>query len=245
MDGSRWLAGLTCLALTAQTPPPADPMLAASKAFEEGRYLDGVNGFAAAAFGTRGKVRDDDFALQMWSQTSPTITGELPMDTFSRTSTSSPDVGWVASVRRARSRDALTEIVRSARSTNIVILNEAHYSPRDRAFGLTVANALRPLGYDTLAVETFDSEVMSKGPNIAQLAADGVVRRQTGYFTQDPVFAGFIREAMRSGYRPVAYEQTEAQRGGGAANIARREQAQTDNLMARVFAAKPLAKVLI
>jgi len=43
--------------------------------------------------------------------------------------------------------DAIAAIVERARDTRVVIVNETHDNPRDRAFILAVAEALRPLGY--------------------------------------------------------------------------------------------------
>lgn len=229
--------------LSGQAAPPADGVAAAYKALSAGRYLAARDTFAKAAFGPDGKVRDEG-AFQSWAQYSPMMTDELPTDTFMRRPDPSPPAaGWAKQVRHATAHDAIAEIVRRARSTNIVILNEAHYSPRDRAFALRVARALRPLGYSILAAETFT--------DAARLAADGFARINSGAYLKDPVFAGFLREALAMGYRPVAYEITMEQmakagdRSDRAMAIATREDAQVANLMSAVFTATPGAKVLI
>jgi hypothetical protein len=155
------------------------------------------------------------------------------------------NASWTERVSIAVPRDAIHEIVARARNTNIVILNEAHSSPRDRAFALQVARALRPLGYKILAAETFDNNAPATGPSpVERLKQDGVVRFSTGVYTRDPVFARFIREALALGYEPVGYEQTKAQ-SRPSDGIAEREQAQAENLMQRVFSARPKEKVLI
>ena len=74
-----------------------------------------------------------------------------------------PNPEWAARISAAQPRDAIDEIVARARKTNIVILNEAHNSSRDRAFALRVARALRPLGYKTLAAETFGNNEAEPG----------------------------------------------------------------------------------
>ena len=76
-----------------------------------------------------------------------------------------------------------------------------------------------------------------------RLLADGFARQSTGHYIQDPVFAGYLREAVRIGYRPIAYEQLPTQRPGGG-GIAAREAAQTANLLA-ALTAYPGAKMLI
>jgi hypothetical protein len=148
-------------------------------------------------------------------------------------------------IAAAAPRDAIAEIVRRARATNIVVLNEAHGSPRDRAFGLEVARALRPLGYSVLAVEAIRTYPIAGNPlsGVEQLKKDGFARLGTGDYTRDPVFAGFLREALALGYEPIAYDATKAQAKSGG--VADREQAQADNLSAAIFAKRPAAKVFI
>lgn len=188
----------------------------------------------------------DDFTYQTWRQTVPMLTNELPLDALMHGDAPAPlDPAVAARVRQATARPAIDEIVRRARLTSIVILNEAHYSPRDRAFALEVARALRPLGYTYLAAETFDTGPdAAKSPAMARLDADGIVRRGTGFYTHDPVFASYVRQAVRLGYRPVAYESNPAQ-AGYVAGFQGREDGQAKNLMAAIFAREPRAKVLI
>lgn len=246
MVGNQFVfIALSPLLLGAQIPPQSPAIDAADTALAKGRYLEASDALAAAAFGPDGKVRDED-AFQMWEQISPMLTNELDPAVLARAEPGSPpDPSWATRVAAATPHDAIEEIVRRARDTSIVILNEAHDSPRDRAFALQVARALKPLGYSILAAETFDSEPTELGhaSTIDKLRRDGFVRISTGYYTRDPVFAGFVREALALGYRPVGYEQTSKQRPkeGG---IAPREQAQAENLAA-ILAAQPGAKALI
>lgn len=224
---------------------------AGSDAFNKGHALEAVDLWRAAALNADGSLRDEG-AFQAWEQILPMLTGELPVGGLRpRTNAApSPDIKSLAELRNAEPRDAIAEIVARARNTRVVILNEAHDTPRDRAFGLAVARALRPLGYDVLAAEAFSNPGGRGGiPTTAeQLTHDGFVRQITGYYTRDPVFAGFIREAMRIGYRPVSYEQTQAQRTSdttGAGSIAAREAAEAQNLDAALFHDRADTKVLI
>lgn len=246
MAGNRFVfIALSPLLLGPQSPPQSPAIDTADAALTKGRYLEASDTLASAAFGPDGKVRDD-FAFQMWQQIGPTITNELDPAVLARAEPGSPpDPSWAPRVAAATPHDAIEEIVRRARDTSVVILNEAHNSPRDRAFALQVARALKPLGYSILAAETFDSEPAEPGHTsmIDKLRQDGFVRISTGYYTRDPVFAGFVREALALGYRPVSYEETSKQRPkeGG---IAPREQAQAENLAA-VLTAQPTAKTLV
>lgn len=126
-----------------------------------------------------------------------------------------------------------------------MILNEAHYSPRDRAFALQVARTLRPLGYTYLAAETFNrGETPGASPAVvARLAADRVVTNGTGFYTHDPVFAAYVNQALRLGYTPVAHESTEAQNARGP-GIQPREDGEAENLQA-FLRAHPRAKLLV
>ncbi len=212
--------------LGAQALPTFPPgITTALEGFQKGAYLSAHDTLAALAFTSDGQVRNRT-AFNLWTQFNPLLTNELDPKVFARRApTSKPDPTWAPRISAAVPRDAIAEIVARARKTNIVILNEAHYSPRDRAFALRVARALRPLGYKTLAAETINNNKPESGPLATdQLKRDGFVRFNTGSYTVDPVFARFVREALALGYEPVAYEQTKAQDPAGS-GIPEREQA--------------------
>ncbi len=237
---------LSCRAtLSAQDKTSPSPISVAQEALGRGRYLEAIDGLKRTAYAPDGTVRDPA-ALQVWQQFLPFITNELPPSTPDRRESDEMlGRGWASKLAGAAPRDAIAEIVRRSRATSIVILNEAHGSPRDRAFGLEVARALRPLGYSVLAVEAIRTYPIAGDPlsGVERLKRDGFARLGTGDYTRDPVFAGFIREALALGYEPVAYDATKAQAKSG--DIADREQAQADNLRAAIFAKRPAAKVFI
>ena len=137
------------------------------------------------------------------------VEGELPVGGVRPRPGSASSLGReaLARLRSAVPHDAIAEIMVRAKRTRIVILNEARTSPRDRAFGMKVAPALRPLDYRILGADAFFNDVDSGRETPAgKLARDGFFRRLTGYYTRDPVFAAFIRAAMAIGYVPAAYE---------------------------------------
>jgi len=244
------IASLTGIALSgaailrAQKAPPS-PIAAAQEELARGRYLAAIDGLKRAAYAPDGTVRDP-IALQVWQQFLPFMTNELDPSASDRGETDEMlGRGWASRIAAATPRDAIAEIIRRARATSIVILNEAHGSPRDRAFGLEVARALRPLGYSILAVEAIRPYPIAGDPRsgVEQLKADGFARLGTGAYARDPVFAGFLREALALGYEPIAYDATTAQAKSGG--VAEREQAQADNLRAAIFAKRPAAKVFI
>lgn len=221
-------------------------------AFKQGQYLKADEVLKAAALNADGTIRDEA-AFQIWDQIRPMLTGETPVGGL-RPRAATPMMAnpqWLDALREAEPRDAIAEIVARARETRIVILNEAHNSPRDRAFGLEVARALRPLGYSFLAAEAFDNPGGGGGKpsTVEQLNRDGFVRGSTGHYTRDPVFSGFVRVAMRLGYRPVSYEQTMEQGAGATTTrergISVREEAEAQNLYAAAFRDRPDVKMLI
>ena len=246
----KWIPAIAVavgsILLSAQSPINfSTEVEAALNGFDKGEYLQANDALEALAFAPDGKVRDP-MAFNLWTQFNPFLTNELDPNARARSGRASKsDPTWAPRIAAADPRDAIEEIVDRARKTNIVILNEAHSSPRDRAFALRLARALRPLGFKTLALEALDNNERESGPSATdQLMRDGFVRFNTGSYTRDPVFARFLREALALGYEPIAYEQTKAQDPPNS-GIAEREQAQADNLMQKIFSARPKEKVLI
>jgi len=138
--------------------------------------------------------------------------------------------------------NAIAAIVREARGRQVVILNEAHHMPRDRAFALEVARELRKLGFEYLAMETL-------APTVDDLARRGYPVAATGHYSQEPEFGDYIRQSLALGYQPVAYEQSadllERKDPDMFASMEAREEAQAQNLVDRVFKDHPHARVLI
>ena len=157
----------------------------------------------------------------------------------------------LAQYEAAEAVDALAEIVARAGKTRVVIVNETHDNPRDRAFVLAVAEALRPLGYTYYAAETLGNwgTEEQKARRMDGLVADGYPNRSAGTYSSDPMFGSLIRGVLRLGYRPVPYEQSPeqgaARSGSRDEQIAWREQAQAENLARAIAAAGPEAKFLI
>lgn len=136
--------------------------------------------------------------------------------------------------------EPIAQIVERARSTNIVIINEAHDSPRDRHFIGKLLEALKPEGYTTYAVEAL--------VNDGRRFDHPDTRLSDGHYLGEPVFARTLELAKKLGYQLVAYEIRADQFRDDAPRadiIPIREQAQTDNLMAAIFRDRPDEKVVI
>lgn len=233
--------GLAASAL-AQDPLDSNLFVTARTALLNGRYLDAATMLEAKAFSPGVKVSNPE--RQLWTQIMPFMTNEIDPILFGR-DTPPIDPDDQRALDRALPHDAIAEIVRQARATDVVILNEAHYSPRDRAFALDVARALRPLGFSILAAETLRNfpQVGFARSGGEQFQADGVVRQSTGFYSADPVYANFLRGARSLGYRAVSYERRLDQNTPDL-GIADREQAQAENLMA-TLRTRSGAKMLI
>lgn len=248
---TRHLAALALLtsippvnAGTAPSDHQANPVEAAMEAFGKGEYLAAELMLRRQALRADGSY-DGDYAGQMWEQTHAAIADWLPPHRRSWLDASPKDQ---QAIEQATFVDAIDEIVRRARHTRVVILNESHSDSRTRAFGLEVARALRPLGYDILALETLNNTPNdTANANRMQLISQrGALVRGDGFYTLDPVFADFVRAALTMGYNPMAYEATSYDNAlNPDQQIASRERQEADNLFRRTLRDRPAAKLLI
>jgi len=133
--------------------------------------------------------------------------------------------------------DPVEAIARAAAQAQVVIVNEAHDSPRDRAFIADLGVRLADVGYKTYAAEAFTAPPKAEGPP----------RLDSGWYTQEPVFGALLRALKREGYTFVAYdEMTPAVAGADFVDeINRREARQASNLVNRIFLPDRDARVLI
>lgn len=212
-------------------------------ALDRGEYFAALEGFRDAAVDAAGEVRDG-VALQTWRQMRvfAGVDGICSTAPDARTGGTPLDPIWTARLSQALRTDAIAEIVKRARKTRVVILNEAHDTSRGRAFGLEVARALRPLGYSLLAVEALSNGSGATPPGSAPLPGGNAVALDAGFYTKDPVFADMIVQAIRVGYRTTAHEHVPEK--GSAPSSADREQGQAQNLL-NVISNEPKAKLLV
>jgi hypothetical protein len=135
--------------------------------------------------------------------------------------------------------DPLEAIASAAAATQIVIVNEAHDSPRDRAFIADVAVKLADVGYSTYAAETFFSSAANR--NGAE-----TLRLADGWYSQEPMFGALVRAVQREGYRIVAYDAPQAPATEDfIEDINRREATAASNLVNRIFLGDRDAKVIV
>ncbi len=135
---------LSTAAATAQEPTQ-DDFAAASAMWREldaGRYLAADAAVHDKAFGPDGTPKPG-FIYDQWAQMQGLLTGE-PAPPAPGGDAPAPAAADLAALAGATTRNAIDAIVERAKTTRLVILNEDHGSPRDRAFALTVARALHP-----------------------------------------------------------------------------------------------------
>jgi tetratricopeptide (TPR) repeat protein len=144
--------------------------------------------------------------------------------------------------------DAIPVVLARAQGRQAVFLNEAHGLAATRAANYALLPGLRAQGFDVLAVETLRSP--PPVPRDAEHCSDAAIEDlglatrgypvvRTGYYTADPVYAEMIREALRLGFRLVAYDSYHEEHDQG-----QREQTQAENL-ACIFKADPKAKLVV
>ena len=140
----------------------------------------------------------------------------------------------------AMAEDAIKAIIAAARDKRAVLINEAHTVPMTRAFTRKLMAELKKIGYTYLACEGF---------NDTPLAQMSYLTRYHGYYTNEPMFAGLVNEALADGYTLVGYDSNPRDsRFSGLAPKGRaglRELIQAQNIVDRIYARDKNAKVLI
>lgn len=218
-------------------------MAVALDAASRGAYLEAVQRAKDAAFDKDNQIKDP-FAVGTWRLLSSWAGGEAPPKTPAQSGNLSSELNQI---KRAVAHDALREIVQRARRTRIVILNEDHIVPRDRAFALKVARALKPLGYRYLAIEALTNGVDQAGTieRMRDLASRGYIRLDDGFLTKDPIFADFLNHSMGMGYQLVPYEYVSSNVSHTVDVQVSREKVQAVNIYNTILKNHPGAKVFI
>src|SRR5690606_13216978 len=139
----------------------------------------------------------------------------------------------------ATAAPAIEAVVDLARDRQLVIVNEAHDAPQHRELLRHLADRLREVGFEYYAMEALNE-------NPERLRERGCAVRWSGFYTNEPVFGQLVQDVLTLGYTPVAYEAMFlASTGEVAADINAREAVQCDNLVGRIFAKHPDARVVV
>ena len=100
-------------------------------------------------------------------------------------------------------RPADEVILQLAKDRKAIFFNEAHSAPITRTLTVELLARLRAQGYNTFAAETLyigDKDLQHRGYAIAK----------TGFYTSEPIYGEMVREAIRLGYKVVAYDAENA-----------------------------------
>ncbi|HTV86895.1 MAG TPA: hypothetical protein VME63_15955 [Dyella sp.] len=130
-------------------------------------------------------------------------------------------------------RPAVEAIAELAQHYNIVLFNEAHHIALTRSLTVQLLSRLRAEGFDYFAAETL-------APSDTALATRGYPNHDSGFYTEEPVYAEMVRTALKLGFKVIAYEAT-----SGAASGDAREAEQAQNLYRQVFAHDPKARLIV
>ncbi|HUA80472.1 MAG TPA: hypothetical protein VL997_08885 [Dyella sp.] len=130
-------------------------------------------------------------------------------------------------------RPAIDAIAEIAKNDQIVLLNEAHNVAMTRSLTVPLLSRLYAEGFRYFAAETL---VQSD----TQLATRGYPTDESGFYTEEPIYAEMIRTALKLGFKVVAYEATSSSTSTEA-----REAEQAQHLYDNVFAHDPHARLVI
>ena len=131
-----------------------------------------------------------------------------------------------------RARPALEAIPELARNYRAVFFNEAHNIPLTRTLTVQLLGKLRAEGFDYFAAETLyqtDTGLQARGYPVPD----------SGFYTEEPIYAEMVRTALKLGFKVVAYEAL-SDAGGDA-----REAEQARNLYRQVFKNDPKARLVV
>lgn len=132
-----------------------------------------------------------------------------------------------------QAESALDVIARQAVGRRIVMVNEVHHNAQTRALTLQLLPRLRALGFTHLAIEALGDD--------PDLTKRGYPVRSSGTeYLQEPLYGEIVREGLRLGFVLISYDDDAA---GG--NTEAREVGQARNLVDRVFAKNPEARLVV
>lgn len=127
---------------------------------------------------------------------------------------------------------ALAEVVKLAKNTNMLMINENHYYPNHRLFVLALLPQLKEIGYTHLALEA----LAHPGDSLLNLPL-AHPNLSTGFYTMEQHYGNFLREAKKLGFQFVAYENTDPAKD--------REVGQAENLFNGTIGKDKNAKVIV
>ncbi|WP_129366470.1 hypothetical protein [Lutibacter sp. HS1-25] len=96
-----------------------------------------------------------------------------------------------------------------SKNEQIFMLNENHWYPNHRILATKLLAPLKENGYTYLAIEALSQgqdSLLISDKNTKIEGAKNYPTKNTGYYTREPYFGNYIREALRLGYKLIGYE---------------------------------------
>ena len=131
---------------------------------------------------------------------------------------------------------ALEEILELAKSSKIVIVNEAHNQPYHRFIILKLMKELNKDGFNLYAAEAFNNTNATIENWNASNRSRGFLTSDDGFYTREPVFSQLVQEAISLGYKLIPYDYSPStnEYTTRAERIKARELGQVKNLVPHI-----------
>jgi hypothetical protein len=129
-------------------------------------------------------------------------------------------------------RPAADVILEMSKDRKAIFFNEAHSAPLTRTLTIELLTRLHEQGFNYFAAETLyetDKNLNSRGYPVPE----------SGFYTNEPLYAEMVRTALHLGYKVVAYDAENAGVGDP------RERSGAQNLCDRVFKKDPNARLIV
>lgn len=113
-------------------------------------------------------------------------------------------MGKIDNIINQSEDSVLREIKRLSRDQQVVMLNEIHWHPKHRIMAFKLLPLLKENGFKYIAIEAIDKNKDS------ELNKRKYPVKSSGYYTREPFFAMFIREALALGFIIKGYDDFES-----------------------------------
>jgi hypothetical protein len=156
---------------------------------------------------------------------------------------SRPDSCNTLIVKYLKVENAVNFISKNLLNRRLVMLNEAHHLPLCRLFAIHLLDSLKKNGFNYLALETLTRN--------NKINKNGFPTLGDGFYSQEPMFAELIRQAVLKGFQIIDYEDSGDTTGCIPPPDAHRfycnnlREEQAAERIAAVFKKDPKAKVFI
>jgi hypothetical protein len=121
-----------------------------------------------------------------------------------------------------------------AKNNQIVILNEGHHIPQNRASTMCFLETFYKNGFRYIAMESVKS--LDSTLNQRKYPITG----KTGYYFTEPCYGDLARQALKMGFIVIPYEYEKR-----AKTMTEREEGQADNIIKNLLKDNPKAKLLM